>query len=299
LSNFNFIYPWFLWLLLPLIIYLFTRGKRQSLQQNMRWIVLFLLIISISRPAIKGSIKDEKIPAHSIVIALDISASMRANDIKPNREEASKDTIRYFLQKNKRDQISLIGFTTNPLLLSPFSTDHRLISTALDTLRGEYILTKGTNLKKLLQKVSKFTDSKKLLILFSDGGDETIDNQLISIIEDYNINILAIAMATTKGSSIKNQDQELLKDRKGHIVISKFNQELSKIAKVVEFSNPKDTTDTIQEWIEKQDIPKKGLNYKRYNYLELYYIPTALALLLFFISATRFISIFKIYDYNR
>ncbi len=285
----SFLYSWFLWLLLPIGIYLYRREKKQSLSQNMRWVVLILLIISISRPVIKGKIKDEKVSAHSIIIALDISASMRADDIKPSRQIASKTTIKTFLKKNKKDQIALIGFTINPLLLSPPTTDHNLISIALDTLKSEYILTKGTNLKRLFKKIAKFPNSKKIVILFSDGGDEVIDDELISIIEEENIKILTVAMATKEGSSIKSRDGELLKDKKGHIVVSKLNSELSKISKVIKFKNAEETSSFIEEWIEGLDIDKKGIERKNYNYIELFPIPTILALIALFLSSTRFI----------
>ena len=285
----SFLYPWFLWLIFPIGIYLYRREKKQTLSQNMRWVVLVLLILSISRPVIKGSIKDEKIPAHSIVIALDISASMRADDIKPNREIASKATIKSFLEKNQKDKIALIGFTINPLLLSPPTTDHHLVAIALDTLNSKYILTKGTDLKKLLEKVSKFADKNSLVVIFSDGGDDVINDELLSIVEDNQIKILAIAMATEQGSSIKKRDGELLKDKKGHIVVSKLNSNLSQIAKVIKFTNSEQVASQIEDWIEENDISKKGLNHKVQNYMELFFVPIILALILLFLSSTRFL----------
>jgi len=214
---------------------------------------------------------------------------MVADDIKPNRAKASRETIKNFLKQNKKDQISLIGFTINPLLLSPPTTDHNLVSMALDTLRDEYILTKGTNIKKLFQKVAKFPDSHKLLVLFSDGGDNIIDEDLVSFIEDNHIKVLIVAMATKQGSSIKNKDGDLLKDKKGHIVISKFNSSISKLGDVIEFISPKETSSDIQSWIQEQTVAKNGLKRQQYSYQELYFIPTILALILIFLSGTRFI----------
>jgi len=286
----SILYPWFLSLLLPLFIYILKREPKQSLGQNIRWLALSLLIVALSRPVIKESIKEQTIQAHSIILALDISASMVADDIKPNRAKASRETIKRFLQQNKKDQIALIGFTTNPLLLSPPTTDHNLVSIALDTLKDEYILTKGTNIKKLLQKVAKFPDTHKLLILFTDGGDNIIDNDLASFVEDNHIKVLIVAMATKRGSSIKTKDGDLLKDKKGHIVISKFNSSISKLGDVIEFSSPKETSLDIQSWIEEQTIAKNGLKRQQYSYQELYFIPTILALILIFLSGTKFIT---------
>jgi len=281
--------PWFLSLLLPLIIYLLVRTNRQNIGQNMRWMALGLLIISLSRPVIKESLKEENIPSHSIILALDISASMRADDIKPSRIKASRESIKRFLQENKKEQIALICFTTNPLLLSPPTTDHNLVSISLDTLRDEYILTKGTNIKKLLQKVAKFPDTNKLLVIFSDGGDDIIDEDLVSFVDDAHIKVLVVAMATQRGSSIKTKNNELIKDKKGHIIISKFNSSISKLGKVIEFSSPKEVTSSIESWVEEQDNSKNRPQQYRNGYIELFFIPVLLALILIFLSGTRFI----------
>lgn len=286
----SILYPWFLSLLLPLIIYILGRTQPQSIGQNMRWLALFFLIIALSRPVIKESTKEQSIPAHSIILALDISASMRAEDIKPSRIKASRETIKQFLKDNKKDQIALIGFTINPLLLSPPTTDHNLVSISLDTLRDEYILTKGTNIKKLLQKVAQFPDTNKLLVLFSDGGDDIIDEDLVSFSDDNHINILVVAMATKRGSFIKDKNSdELLKDKKGHIVISKFNSSISKLGKVVEFSSAKEVSSNIESWVEEQYISKNRLKRNSNSYFELFFIPAIFALILIFLSGTRFI----------
>ena len=287
----TFINSWFLWLLIPLATY-WLRQNKQSLQQNMRYLTLLLLVIAIARPAIPQSPTEQSIPSHSLIIALDLSASMNAKDIKPNRAEASRETIKAFLTQNQNDQIALIGFTINPLLLSPLTTDHTLVKIALDTIRQEYILTKGTNLQKLLEKIALFPDSKKTVLLFSDGGDEVIDETLIEFAQTDHIKILAIAMATEEGSSIITKENNLLQDKKGHIVVSKLNSGLIALANqsggaLLEFTTPQDMVHQINLWIEHQD--KKLLKHQSRNYFELYFIPTLLALILLFLSATKFL----------
>lgn len=287
----TFLNSWFLWLLLPFSIY-WLKQNRQSLQQNMRWLTLLLLVIAIGRPAIPQAPSEESILSHSLIIALDLSASMNAKDIKPSRVEASKETIKTFLTQNKTDQIAIIGFTINPLLLSPLTTDHQLLKVAIDTIKPEYILTKGTNLQKLLEKVADFPDAKKTVILFSDGGDEPIDEGLISFVQTEQIKILAIAMATEKGASIISKQKRLLQDKKGHIVVSTLNSGLAQLANqsgggLLRFTTPQDMAHQIESWISVQD--KKLLVHQSRNHFELYFIPTFLAIILLFLSATRFL----------
>ena len=289
----SFVYASFLWLLVPLSIYLFQREKQQSFAQNLRWAVLVLLILASARPVLPEKLGIEQIKAHSLVIALDLSVSMNADDIKPSRLVASKKSIKKFLISNSHEQIALIGFTINPLLLSPPTTDHELLVLALENINSEHILTKGTDLKKLFEKVAQFKDEEKKLILFSDGGDEVLDEELIDFVEKEKIKILAIAMATKQGSSVKQKDGQLLADKKGHIVVSKLNATLRTLAEqsggeFMAFLSVDNTVSGIENWLEKEKILNNGLERESREYFELAFVPLLLALMLFLLSATRF-----------
>ncbi len=288
----SFVHAPFLWLLLPLAVYLIKRNRKRTFQESLRWIALALLIVAVARPVIKEAPTKVSLPAHALVVALDLSASMKAQDIQPNRLEASQESIELFLKENILDQIALIGFTMNALLLSPPTTDHTLVSMALRTIKSENILTKGTNLKKLLEKVAKFSDKEKKLILFSDGGDEPIDESLIAFAQDENIKIVAVAMATQQGASVTTKDGSLLQDKKGHIVVSKLNNNLKALAQqsggiFIHFKTPQDTVEQIESWIQEQKN-LNSLEKERHNYFELFFIPTFFALVFLFLSATRF-----------
>ena len=97
---------------------------------------------------------------------------MKATDISPTRYDFAKETIAALLQENPGDNIMLIAFTTNPLLLSPPTTDHALINIALANLNPEFILTKGTSLEKLFKRLASMKMGQKNLILMTDGGEE-------------------------------------------------------------------------------------------------------------------------------
>jgi len=284
----SFVNAYFLWLLLPLFVYFIRKKRSKRLPQQLRWIALLFLIIAIARPVFLESITKENLPSHSIILAIDLSASMNAEDIKPSRAEASRATIKEFLNVNLYDQVSLIGFTTNPLLLSPPTTDHKLVALALDSMKSEYILTRGTNLKKLLEKVALFPEQEKKLILFSDGGDDSIAESLVEFVKESNIKVLVIAMATQRGATIVGKDGDVLKDKAGHIVVSKFNSSVGALGTLLTFDGVDTTVRNIEAWIEQQKVLKNGVKKESHNYFELFLIPTFLALVLFFLSATRF-----------
>jgi Ca-activated chloride channel family protein len=284
----SFLNGYFLWLLLPLAVYFFRQKRRESLQQYLRWLALALLVVAVARPILVESRAKERLPAHSIIVAIDLSASMNAEDIKPSRAKASRATIEAFLRENLYDQISLIGFTTNALLLSPSTTDHRLVALALESIKSEYIMTKGTDLKKLLEKVAQFPDQEKSLILFSDGGDEVVSDALVRLAQSSHIEVLVVAMATQEGATIVGKDATLVKDKAGHIVVSKFNNSLARLGDVVHFNGVASTVTEIEAWIEEQKLLENGLSRESHNHFELFFVPTFLALFLLFLSATRF-----------
>ena len=287
----SFVYGFMLWLLLPLTAYVFKR-KKQHFSQNLRWIVLALLIVAMARPVLPQAVSSKEVLAHSVILALDLSVSMNANDITPTRAEASRASIKRFLEVNEQEQVSLLGFTINPLLLCPPTTDHALVKMALENMNSEYILTKGTDLQKLLEKVALFKDDEKKLVLFTDGGDEVLDDELLEFAQEHNIRILAIGMATEQGSSIKQKDGMVLQDKEGHIVVSKLNVSLQALAeqsagKFVSFSSIENTVESIENWLEGFS-KNEGLQRESRAYFELAFVPLLLALLLFFLSATRF-----------
>ncbi len=154
---------------------------------------------------------------------------MRPDDIKPNRLKATKEIIYQLLKRNSKDKnrVSLIAFTSNPLILTPFTFDNRLIFEALQSLKEKNILTKGTNLNRLIERVLKLPHRDKLLIIFTDGGDERIREEILSKIKKENLKILIVAMATKRGVPIKDDRGEFLRDKSGHIVISKLNRDIS------------------------------------------------------------------------
>ena len=288
----SFVNAFVLWLFVPFWVYVF-KLKKHSLALSLRWTVLALLIVALARPVLLQKASEERVMTHSLIVALDLSVSMNANDIKPTREKASVHTINKFLDENMHDQIALIGFTTNPLLLSPPTTDHALVKIALKNMNTDYILTKGTNLKKLLEKVAKFSDKEKRLILFSDGGDEVLDESLIEFLEEEHIEIFAIGMGTKQGAAVETKDGSLLQNSEGEIIVSRLNDVLEKLAResggeFMAFASEEETVRGINKWINSIDEGEL-LTKKSNSYFELAFFPIGLAMLLFFLSSTRFI----------
>ncbi len=285
------LYPSFLWLFLPLILLLWSSSRK--LMHLVHLIILMLIVLSLSRPVQEEALQEASIEAKDIIIALDVSYSMKATDISPTRYDFAKETISALLQANPGDNIMLIAFTTNPLLLSPPTTDHALINVALENLNPEFILTKGTSLEKLFKKLSSMKMEHKNLVLMTDGGEEDKLEKLTSLVQNADISLTVLALGTTQGSTIQNKDGSLLKDKEDNLVISRINPLLESLASSVSgayftaSNTAKTTADKLNDALQNNADKAQSVQKMQRHYRELYQVPLSLALLLFFMLHTR------------
>jgi len=286
----NFLYPSLLWVLLPLGFLLWwSRNRRMDLIHT---IILILLLLSLARPIQPHALQEAQIDSREILIALDVSYSMKATDIKPTRYDFAKETIFSFLTQNPSDNVMLIAFTSNPLILSPPTTDHPLIRIALQSLNLEYILTKGTSLKKLFEKIASLNNRPKEVILISDGGEES-DIGLKNLLQEHHISLHILALGSTKGTSIQTSSDTLLKDQEGNLVISRINPFLKVLASsrgssYHEASPSAETTASLlNDALEEIKNQKNLIQKMQSHHKEYYTYPLLLALLLFLLLHTR------------
>jgi len=191
--------PEYLWLLIaiPLMIlwYLLRNKKRDSevvfsgteVFKNMprspkvwmihslfvlRVLVLSLLIIALARPQSVSSKQNINIEGIDIVMALDVSSSMLARDLKPDRLEASKSVAKDFIAKRPNDRVSLVIFSGEAFTQVPLTTDHQMIYTLFREIESGMI-EDGTAIGDgLATSVSRLKDSdaiSKVIILLTDG----------------------------------------------------------------------------------------------------------------------------------
>ena len=256
----SILYPQ-VFILLFVLFFLFRKSRLLALS-------FALMIVSLSRPVMTEITQKENLQGKEFIIAIDVSYSMRAEDITPTRLEKSKEMIKRILKENPNDRFSLFAFTTNPLILCPSTSDHQLLLSALDSLKVENILTHGTSLQKLFARIHKLNMSEKNLILLSDGGEETGVNY-------FNINIFTIAMASKKGSILKDHYGKTMKDEKGHLIITKLNPLLEAISTKLFYH---DSFDFSLDFVKQKTLSKK----EKLAYFELFWIPLLLSLILFF-----------------
>jgi len=170
-----------------------------------------------------------------VLIVLDISRSMRAKDIKPNRLDYAKLKIRNLLNALPCERVGLIVFSGAAFVLCPLTSDHAAFKTFLENVDTEAISSGSTALDKALNTASDVFASasarkNKLVVLLTDGEDfsfnlETAQRKAVQ----ENMHIFAIGVGTPDGAPIPKFDDAGTQvghetDEKGNIALSKLNE---------------------------------------------------------------------------
>ncbi len=137
---------------------------------------LSLLIIILARPQTSNSWKESTTEGIDIVMALDVSGSMKARDFRPDRLEAAKDVAKDFISQRPNDRIGLVVFAAESFTQCPLTTDHKVLLNLLKNVKSG-IIEDGTAIGLgLANAVNRIKDSKaksKVIILLTDGVNNT------------------------------------------------------------------------------------------------------------------------------
>ena len=148
------------------------KNRLRDLPQIFKILAIFLLIIALARPQSSTNWEESTTEGIDIVLSMDISGSMLAEDLKPNRLEASKDVAVDFISKRVNDRIGLVIFSGESFTQCPLTTDHNvLINLFKDVKSG--MVEDGTAIGMgLATSVNRLKDSdaiSKIIILLTDG----------------------------------------------------------------------------------------------------------------------------------
>lgn len=153
-----------------------TKQRLRHLPYLMKIIASVLLIIAITRPQSSINWEESTTEGIDIVLAMDISGSMRAMDLKPDRLEASKNVAIDFLSKRKNDRIGLVIFAGESFTQCPLTTDHNVLINLFQDVKSGMV-NDGTAIGMgLATAVNRLKDSKaisKVVILLTDGVNNT------------------------------------------------------------------------------------------------------------------------------
>ena len=140
-----------------------------------RLFIIFLVIVALSRPRIINSIKETKTEVIDILMVIDQSSSMLAQDFKPNRLEAAKDVAKKFIRDRSGDRLGLIVFAGNSYIQCPLTRDINVLLDFTDQIKiidqendGTAI---GMAIANAINRLRDSTAKSKIIILLSDGSN--------------------------------------------------------------------------------------------------------------------------------
>ncbi len=263
-------------------------GKNQAKLNTILLILSFaFLVIALSRPIIKNEPIVVSGSSVSLVVAFDISKSMLATDVYPNRFLFAKNKFYQLLSNLKDEKIGAIAFSSKSYLIAPLTSDYGTVKYLVDNLSLDSISAFGSLPKEALQSTAKLLDGSedKTLLLFTDGCDSGSFEDEIAFAKTNNMKVFIYAIGTKKGSAIDNNG-DVLKDDKGNIVITKLNENIKQLAfetggAYLEYSPQNDDITKLLESIREKTEAKKTADVVINDNEELFYIPLTLGLLSF------------------
>ena len=204
-------------------------------------ISLFFLVLALMGPLWGEEEQRLKREGIDIVFALDLSNSMNAEDIAPNRLEKAKSFILNYLNQLGGDRVGLVIFAGEAYAVSPLTSDYAAISSFIENMDTHLLWNQGTNfaaaLQESIQTIGNAPDTSKAIILISDGEDheQDYDNQMEQL-QDANIQVFAVGVGEDTPVPIPMTTQDgwqdgYKEDDNGNTVLSAFQgEELINIA---------------------------------------------------------------------
>lgn len=200
-------------------------------------IALSFLVIALVNPKMGTKLKTVKRQGVDIVFALDVSRSMLAEDIAPNRLEKSKQIISKIIDKLGSDRVGVIIYAGNAYPLLPITTDHAAAKMFLQNANPDMVSSQGTAINEALKLAKSYFDddeqTNRYLFVISDGEDHEENVKYIADeATEEGIKIYSVGVGDSEGAPIPlKRDGTLIgykKDRKGEAVITKLNDKTLK-----------------------------------------------------------------------
>jgi len=279
-----------------------SNSQKTFLRYSLVFIAFLMIIISLISPRWGYEWKQVETKGTNIMVAFDVSASMMATDISPNRLTRAKIEISKLIDRLQGDRLGLIVFAGDGFLQTPLTHDYLLVKDWLGKISIDSVSEPGTSIKSAIETARKafkhVASESKALVIISDGEEQDKETVLEAArAYEEGIKIFTIGIGTEKGSPIE-LDSGLVKDESGNIVISKLDDTLLK--KVAESAGGRYIRSTtgdfhidqlyfqfINENL-KDEVQKSGKTKKWYETYQIFMAIAFLALILEFLLSFSF-----------
>jgi Ca-activated chloride channel homolog len=207
--------------------------SRKKLKNLMITMALVFILIALLKPQWGFSWQEVKRQGLDILIALDTSNSMLAEDVKPNRLRRSKLAIRDLVRKLVGDRVGLVAFSGRAFLQCPLTVDYNGFLLSLEDISANTIPVGGTSIASAIYTaIESYEGGKKqskVLIIITDGEDlEGEVNNALRIAKEKGITIYCVGIGTEEGELIPIRDDNgrmsFLKDSEGNVVKTRLDE---------------------------------------------------------------------------
>ncbi len=258
---FRFAHIEMLWLLATIPVFIatfiyYTRKKRRQLEEfgdpdllrelmpnasrvrpavkfSLLMVALTLLIFAAAQPQYGTKEQTIKRQGIEVMFALDISNSMLAEDVAPNRLERAKQMLSKLIDKMEDDKIGVIVFAGESFVQLPITADYVSAKMFLQSIQPDLIKTQGTAIGSAINTCvrsfgDKQSEASRVIILITDGENHEDDAKAAAqAAKQQGIEIVVVGIGKPEGSPIPVPGtNNFMKDRQGNVVVSKLNEEM-------------------------------------------------------------------------
>jgi Ca-activated chloride channel family protein len=214
--------------------------SRSSFKSTIKLIFLLLglsfLIMGLVNPKIGTKLETVKREGVDIVFAVDVSKSMLAEDIAPNRLEKAKRLVSEIINQLASDRIGIIAYAGQAFPQLPITTDYGAAKMFLQSMNTDMLSSQGTAINEAIELASTYYDDEdqtnRVLFIVSDGEDHSEGSTLdaVDLAVEEGIRVFTIGVGKLKGGPIPIKRngvvERLKKDVQGEVVITKLNEEI-------------------------------------------------------------------------
>lgn len=205
---------------------------RIALKNSLKVAAAAFMVLALMEPQWGTREEEVKIKGADMVILVDVSNSMLAQDLKPSRLERAKRKLHDLVEILAGDRVGLVAFAGRSFLLSPLTIDYGTLEMFVDELSPATIPVQGTDLSSAISLAIKAMgdkESAKAILVFSDGEDhsERLD-KMIELLKEKKIKVFVLGFGTPEGAPVPEEGGGFKKAENGETVVSKLKEEALK-----------------------------------------------------------------------
>ena len=190
------------------------------------------VVLAMARPQTGSKLRSVETEGREIVLAVDVSNSMLAEDTEPSRMARTRYAIQQLTRHMKNDHVSIVAFADDVEVLLPITSDYKMAESKLRSLSPALIANQGTDIGEALEvSLLSFSNQSRnarnrVIILITDG--EAHDSKALEVAErakEEGVVICCIGIGTPEGTTLKI-DGQMIEDEDGKMVVTKLNEQL-------------------------------------------------------------------------